>query len=130
MKLRLHNEGACGMVQMFNAGKVNFDTDGIDEGVVIATLPQGAIITKAVVVVNEAFDAATTNVLTVGVKDDLDAIVDASGVTGGTVGAYNVPVFFKMENETDVYVQYAQTGTVATAGGAEIYLEVVFEPRS
>lgn len=130
MKLNPYDFGACGMVQMFHAGTVNFDTEGIGTGVVICKIPKGTFVTKAVAVVKTAFNAATTNILTVGFKTGKNEFLASGDVTAGTEGAYKKELFVEGGNNTEVYAQYTQTGAVATAGSAEIYLEVVTGPET
>lgn len=130
MKLNPYNMGACGMVQMFHAGTVNFDTSGIAEGAVICRIPKGTFITKAIAVVNTAFNATTTNVLTVGFEAEKNELIESSDVTAGTVGTYQKELFVEGGVNTEVYAQFTQTGTAATAGSAEIYLMVVHGPET
>ena len=130
MKLNPYNMGACGMVQMFHAGTVKFDTDGIADGAVICNIPKGTFVIKAVAVVNTAFNAATTNVLTVGFKTGKNELLTSSDITADTVGTYKKDLFVEGGNNTEIYAKYAQTGTAATAGSADIYLEVVPGPEA
>lgn len=128
MKLYPYDFGACGMVQMFHAGTVNFNTEGIAGGVAICTIPKGTFVTKAVAVVKTAFNAATTNVLTVGFKAGKNEFLTSTDVTAGAEGVYKRDLFVEGGSNTEVYAQFTQTGTAATAGSAEIYLEVVVGP--
>lgn len=128
MELNIYNSGACGLCQLFHVGTISFDTDDIANGVAIASIPKGAIVTRAIVNIAEAFNAATTNVLTIGIDGDFDAIVDSTGITEGSTGINSIPTFFKMEENQEIYAQFTQTGTEASTGIAEIYFEVVFEP--
>ena len=130
MKLYPYDFGACCMVQMFHAGTVNFNTEGIGEGAVICRIPKGTFVTRAIAVVKTAFNAATTNVLTVGFKDGKNEFLASSDVTAGTVGIYKKELFVEGGSNTEVYAQFTQTGTAATAGSAEIYLEVVPGPEA
>lgn len=130
MKLNPYNLGACGMVQMFHGGTVNFDTKGIAEGVQICSIPKGTFITKAVAVVREAFNAATTNVLTVGFRESMDGFMGSPDVTAGTVGVYKKDLFVEGGGNTEVYAKYTQTGTAATKGTVDIYLEIVPGPEA
>lgn len=130
MRLNPYNLGACGMVQMFHAGTVNFDTEGIGEGAAICKIPKGTFVTKAVAVVRTAFNAAATNVLTVGFKAGKNEFLDSEDVTAGTVGVYKKELFVEGGGNTEVYAQFTQTGAAATAGSADIYLEVVPGPET
>lgn len=128
MKLKAYNFGACGMCQMFHAGTVKFDTKDIATGAPICQIPKGMIVTRAIAVVGTAFNAATTNVLTIGKKTNKNEILGAVDITEGTAGTYNKNVFVDMGSETEIFAKYTQTGAAATAGVADIYLEVVPAP--
>ena len=129
MKVMAHDLGICGVEQLFYAGRVTFDTDGVDEGVTLCEVPHSAIITRAVAVVKTAFNAGTTNVLTVGTNDDADNVLGSSDVTEGTAGAYSKLLFEEVVKDASIKAKFTQTGTAATAGEAEIYLFVVGTPE-
>lgn len=120
-----HDIGDCGSVQLMYAGSVSFDTEDVDKGVKLCTLPANIIVTKAVAVVDTAFDAGTTNVLTVGTNDDVDNLLGSSDVTEGTAGTYSKDGFVHLTAKTKVKAKFTQTGTAATSGTADVYLEVV-----
>jgi hypothetical protein len=105
---------------------VEFDTYQIGTAgkVPLGTLPAGAIVTGMLVKVTEAFNAATTNVLTVGTASDDDAIIGAADVDETTVGTTVTfaAVGYKATAATPLFIKYAQTGTAATAGAADIVL--------
>lgn len=128
MKPNPWNLGACGVEQMLYAGSVAFDTEGVSDGVELCKLPAGIIVTKAVAVVKEAFNAGTTNVLTVGANNDINDILGTDDVTEGTAAAYSVNKFVQYDAEKTVKAKFTQTGTAATAGAADIYLFVVRIP--
>ncbi len=100
---------------------VNIGSDGM---VPLGTLPAGAIVTHAIVKVTTAFNAATTNVLTVGTLASVDAVLAAADIDETVVqttvtfaaAGYSVAV------DTPLFIKYAQTGTAATAGAATIIL--------
>ena len=124
MLLNGYDLGKCGIEQVLCAGKVSFDTKDVNKGVVLIELPKNIIITKAVAVVNTAFNAATTNVLTVGTNDSVD------DVTEGTVGAYQKNLFKIIKGEKPkIKAKFTSTGAAATAGEADIYLNVVRIPE-
>lgn len=129
MKPNPWNIGACGVEQMIFAGSVNFDDEDIDKGIKVCDLPDNIIVTKAVAVVTEAFNAATTNVLTVGTNDDADNLLGSGDITEGTAAAYaGGNKFVQLGTGGKVNAKYTQTGTAATAGAADIYLFVVRIP--
>lgn len=91
--------------------------------VAIGKLPAHSQIVSCIVRVTEAFNAATTNVLTVGTSagSNADVISDADlseGVTGTTVGTRGCDLSFSAD--TTIYAKYTQSGTAATAGRAVI----------
>lgn len=107
---------------------VDFNTAGIATGVQLGRLPAGALITRTTVRVVTAFNAASTNVLTVGTEGDsgLDNIVAAGDVTEGSIGsAAVVGPLDPLAADTNVLISYTQSGTAATAGRAVIVLEYV-----
>ena len=128
MKPNPWNLGACGVEQMIYAGSVAFDTEDIDKGVELCELPAGIIVTRAIAVVKTAFDAGTTNVLTVGANDDVNDLLGSDDVTEGTAAAYVVNKFVQYDTAKKIKAKYTQTGTDATAGAADIYLFVVRIP--
>lgn len=128
MKVNANDFGICGVEQLFYAGTVAFDDDDIDQGIALKKLPNNIIITRAVAVVNTAFDAGTTNVLTLGTNDDCDNILGSSDVTEGTAGTYSKQVFVQAATKAAIKAKYTQTGTAATAGEADIYVFFVSIP--
>ena len=130
MELKAMDLGVCGVEQVLHAGKVSFDTKDIANGVELVELPANIIITKAVAVVGKAFNAATTNVLTVGTNDSVDDLLGADDVTEGTAGTYMKNIFeIRKGAPIKVKAKYTSTGTAATAGEANIYLGVVRIPE-
>lgn len=130
MKVQANDLGMCGVGQLFHAGTVKFNTTGIDEGVAICTIPHNAIITRVVAKVKTAFNAGTTNVLTVGTSAaNANELLDSSDVTEGTAGAYSKLHFTEVAEKSKIYAKYTQTGTDATAGEADIYIFAVGIPE-
>ncbi|MBR2653851.1 MAG: hypothetical protein IKD59_04775 [Lachnospiraceae bacterium] len=130
MKVTAHDLGKCGLVNLFYAGTIKFNTTGASAGVVIFEAPHDMVITGAVAEVTTAFDAGTTNVLTVGANSDVNDILGSSDVTEGTKGAYCKNTFVKLEKGDKVKAKFTETGTDATAGAADIYLYAVGVPAS
>ena len=105
-------------------GSIAWDTPSVaTKAKVGIALPAGAIVTRVAAVVTEAFNAATTNVLTVGYSDDTDALMGSSDITEGTLGAYvKERMDAPLAAAADVYAQYSQSGTEASKGKADIYV--------
>jgi hypothetical protein len=98
---------------------------------IIGGLPAGAVVIGVIVSTGTAFNAATTNNINVGFSDDIgttnNAYVAAQAI--GPVGTVsptmatttNVP----LSRATNVIVNYAQSGTAATAGAATVVVRFV-----
>jgi hypothetical protein len=104
-----------------------FNTVGIGtaDTVKVGRIPAGSRLMPVQVHVTAAFNAATTNVLTVGTSSgsntDIVAAAEVTeGVTGATIVGTGVALAFT--SDTDIYVKYTQTGTAATAGAATILI--------
>lgn len=97
--------------------RVNFNDSAIGTGVVFGTLPAGAMLTNQSVRVVTAFNAATTNAINVGTTaggTQLFTDVATAGARSPTIANLS------FASDTDLYVQFAQTGTAATTGQADI----------
>lgn len=109
---------------------VNYnDTNiGTADSVVVGYLPANAEIVDVKVNVLTAFNAATTNVLTVGTSSGSDAdIVGAGDVDESTTGVYSVTKGWglSLTADTKIYAKYTQTGTAATTGKARILISYI-----
>lgn len=99
--------------------RVNYNDSAIGTGVVMGTLPAGAMLLDISVRVSTAFNAATTNALNIGTAAGGTQV----GTDAATAGARKPTVpNLSFASDTDIYVQYAQTGTAATAGQADIVI--------
>ena len=128
MRLKANDLGVCGTVQAFSAGIVKFNTEGIDEGVKICDIPKGLIIVKAVAKIKKAFNASTTNVLTVGFEENKNELLGDSDVTESSVGIQTKDIWIEAGNHTEIFAKFIQTGDAATDGEAEIFLVVIPTP--
>lgn len=104
-------------------------------------LPPGAFITRVQVEVSTAFNATSTNVLTVGTSAaNANEIVAAADLNEGAIGITEVTRAYgttltggpgiganapAQTSEVDLYVKYTQTGTAASAGVATIVIQFV-----
>jgi hypothetical protein len=102
--------------------RVNYNDSAIATGVVMGTLPAGAMIVSQNVRVPTAFNAGTTNALNVGTAAaGTQVFTDAA-----TAGARSPTIAnLSFASDQDLYVTYAQTGTAATAGVADIVIGYV-----
>ena len=111
--------------------QINYNDPGISTGIPFANyLPQGAFITEIISEVITAFNAATTNPISVGtVGPAYTNIVLATDITSGTPGVYlSTGAGARGRSLTaagDVlpYVKYAPTGTAPTTGKAIIIIK-------
>lgn len=108
---------------------VNYNDAGISAGLAFDNpLPQNAFIMRVLVEIVVAFNAGTTNVLTVGtVGAAYNNIVAAADINEAVTGVYDVTRALgrALTAAADVlpYAMYTQTGTAATAGQAIILIE-------
>lgn len=102
--------------------RVTYNDAGIGTGVVFGTLPAGAMIVDQDVRCSTAFNAGTTNALNVGTAaGGTQLFTDAA-----TAGARQPTIAnLSFAADTDLYVQFAQTGTAASAGVADIVIGFV-----
>lgn len=109
--------------------EIAFDTPDIAAGVPFNTwLPAGAEILFTMVKIKAAFNAGTTNVLTVGTNaTDYNNLVAAAGVDETELGATSVPTGAALTFSEDArpFVKFTQTGTAASAGQAVIIIAYV-----
>ena len=129
INLRPHDIGDCGKSQWMHAGTVKFNDTGVATGIKLCDVPMRSLIVRAVAVVNTEFNAGTTNVLTIGTNDDVNNLLGTSDITEGTAGNYSKDTFVHCASKTAVKAKFTETGTDATTGEADIYLEIVRCPE-
>jgi hypothetical protein len=106
---------------------IAYNTAGIGtaDTVKVGRIPAGSMLMPAQVRITTVFNAATTNVLTVGANASANTDIVAAGelnegATGVTIVGTGAALTFA--NDTDIYVRYTQTGTAATTGAATILI--------
>lgn len=110
---------------------VTYSDAGIADGDAVkfnASLPKNAFITETYVDVKTVFNAATTNVLTVGTNTaTTNNIVAAGDVNEASAQMFEVTGVGVLDTSTelDVYAKFTQTGTPATTGAADIVVAYV-----
>jgi hypothetical protein len=109
---------------------IAYNTVGIGtaDTVKVGRIPAGSFLVQAMVRITTAFNAVTTNVLTVGQNAGANTDIVAAGelnegATGVTVVLTGASLTFA--NDTDIYVRYTQTGTAATTGAATIIITYI-----
>lgn len=114
--------------------KINFNDAGIATGTATGIwIPQGSIIMPSLLEVTTAFNAATTNVLSVGFETTTytNLITTAQAVAGtpgykptlSPTGLAIVP----LAADQQIYYLYTQSGAVATAGAAYAVISWVLD---
>lgn len=112
---------------------VNFDTAASGTPLLMGTLPKGAVVLGTTIGIKTVFNAGATNVLIVGTAADDAALVAAGGVDETAVAVTRVAPATLAGNvasaaDTDIYVEYTQSGTAATTGAAWVAVEYVLDP--
>lgn len=124
MKSEMFNSGACGIEQVIYLGSVDYNATGNIK--LVKTLPAGFKLTRVIVDVKSAFNAETTNTISIGIKDAYDKYMSTSDITASTAGQYIKNMFTDIgDTDVEVYATYSQSGTAATTGEAEIWAYVV-----
>ncbi|BAF86842.1 unknown protein [Azorhizobium caulinodans ORS 571] len=110
---------------------VNYNDAGIGSGVRKGTLPAGALILSTSVNVATVFNAASTNVLTVGTNSTSFNNIVASGDVDESAAALTNGIkptsaaLVPLASDLDVYAMYTQTGTAATTGKAYVVIQYI-----
>lgn len=101
---------------------IAYNTPGVAAGVAVGTLPAGAVLDKTSVYATTAFNATTTNTVSVGTTPTGTNYINATSVTAAARVDTVVPIAVAgpLAADTIIYVSYAQTGTAATTGAATI----------
>lgn len=101
---------------------IAYNTPGVAGGVQVGTLPAGAVIDKTTVAATTAFNAATTNTISVGTTPTGTNLINATSVTAVARVDTVAPVaqMGPLAADTPIYASYAQSGTAATTGVATI----------
>lgn len=117
-------------VQQVISFVLNFNTTGASSGVKIGTLPANAVVQFWRANVETAFNAGTTNPITIGTTATGAEIAASASITSGTAGAYTgspaAAAGWKQQTaDQDVFCSYIPTGTAATTGKAIITVTFV-----
>lgn len=99
--------------------------------VTVDTLAVGDVVVSVWFQVLTAYNAGTTNVITVGDGTTGNKYLAAADVTEGTPGVYPATVKQAFAAETvagTLTITYAQTGTAATTGAGRVYAVIANAP--
>lgn len=110
---------------------INFNDQNIGSGQFFGALPANAYILSIDAYVTTAFNAGTSNTVTIGTTKSSANEIVASGITAGTIGHYALTsaagLGLAVTNGVSptLYAKYAQTGTAATAGSVTIVIAYI-----
>lgn len=112
---------------------LNYNTTGASSGVLIGTIPANAVILNWRVRVLTAFNAGTTNPITIGVTATGAEVAASASITSGTAGDYTgAPAaaggWTQFSADQAVYAAYIPTGTAASAGKAIVSISYISLP--
>ena len=117
-------------MQVIGPFVVDFNTANIGStnGVQFGVLPAGSVVARTWVQVTTVFNAATTNVLVVGVAADDDALMTSAVAVAGTAGnkiqsGPAATLTTPTAADVAVFAKYTQSGTAATTGRAVVMVE-------
>lgn len=103
---------------------INFNDNNVAGGLLVGTLPTGARVLRTQVIAETAFNAATTNTISVGKTGAGTDFVNAQSVTAAGLTTVAAPIAAVVQAaDQAVYASYAQTGAAATAGVATVVVE-------
>lgn len=110
---------------------VNWNDTGVATGNGKQTLPKGALLIGTDVNIVTAFNAATTNVLSIGTEASTytNIVTTAQAIAGTTGLKQNLAptglALVPLAADSQVFALYTQTGTAATAGVAVIVVKYI-----
>lgn len=111
---------------------INWNDANIKNGVKFGRMPASAFVTSVKCHVTTAFNAGTTNVVTVGYETqatnqliNASDLNEASATYQNLTSAAGLGLAMTSGGEQDLYAKYTQTGTAATAGAVTCIAEYV-----
>jgi hypothetical protein len=108
--------------------EVNYNTPNVATGFLIGKIPAFSVVKNVTVSVESTFNAATTNVFTVGTSTTATEWVGASDVLEGEADTFVTDAGYGLTtSDLSVYAKYTQTGTAATAGKAHVWVEFAYK---
>jgi hypothetical protein len=111
--------------------RFTFADPGLAAGILIGTLPQNAFIISQFLEIVQAFNAGTTNPISLGtVAAAYNNVMAATDNTPGTPGVYSPALAankygrgLTQAGDTPIFLKYTPTGGAATTGIAEFCME-------
>lgn len=113
--------------------EINLGANGLAAGTFpIGAFEKNTIILRSGITVLTVFNAATTNVLTIGPTADPDGFITSANAAAGTLGTKagtGALIGQPLAADSVIYASFTQTGTAATTGRAIAWVEA-FVPRT
>ena len=105
--------------------KCDYNSVGISGGnFIVGKIPAGSLIKNTIVSIETTFNAATTNVFTVGTSTAATEWLNAGDVDEANVDTVVYDASYGLTtSDLTVYAKYTQTGTAATQGTAHVWVE-------
>jgi hypothetical protein len=105
--------------------EVAFNTPNVATGFLIGVIPAFSARKNLTISVESTFNAATTNVFTVGTSTTATEWVGNAFVSSGAVvDTYTSDAGYGLTtSDLSVYAKYTQSGTAASAGKAHVWVE-------
>lgn len=111
--------------------RFNYNDPGLAAGIQIGVLPQNAFIISQLLEIVQAFNAATTNPISVGtVGAAFNNMLAATDNTPGTPGVYSPALAankygrgLTQAGDTPIFLKYTPTGAAPTTGIGEFSME-------
>lgn len=122
--LKAENFDAPGVPKVVKLGQITYNaTSGT--AVTLGTVPQGCRILKVWCEVTDAFNSGTSDTLKIGTAADDDLFMKTSDITTHTAGGYGKDCFYQCIAATAIKATLSKSGTAATAGSADVYVQTV-----
>lgn len=113
--------------------EITFATPQPNGLIAIGAFERNTVVLRAGITIVTAYNAGTTNSITVGTEATAEAFITAANSAAGTAGnnkqGTGVQIGAPLASDQIVYARFTQTGTAATAGRAIIWVEA-FIPRT
>jgi hypothetical protein len=104
--------------------EVNFNTPNVGTAIIVGKIPAFSLIKNVSVSIEATFNAATTNVFTVGTSTTATEWLNAGAIDESTTDTVVSDASYGLTtSDVTVYAKYTQSGTAATAGKAHVWVE-------
>ncbi|MEW6776185.1 MAG: hypothetical protein AB1405_07820 [Bdellovibrionota bacterium] len=106
---------------------IAYNTAGIATGVLVGTIPNGAIPTRVRLVISTGFNDSGTDTLSVGHGASYNEYFNAQDASSATVVDSTITNLVEVTADKDIYVKYAGQNSNASAGAATVIVEYTID---